>query len=161
MFIVQMSSVQFCVDLQFLFLVQVHRRQQYTPSSTWLVFEPMTSRSWTHFMSMRLPLVLEHTLLQSHLVWENSAFVILLHAAIANHYRLAFFVPPGTHHCWVDRGSMEWDVCPTLLHMTNLKLNPRNVDFEFNALPITCSQCTPVLYSASSLVYQVFPYSII
>ena len=27
-------------------------------------------------------------------------------AAIANHYNLAFLVPPGTHHCWVDRGGV-------------------------------------------------------
>ena len=27
------------------------------------------------------------------------------------------FVLPGTHHCWMGRGSMEWEVCPTLLHM--------------------------------------------
>ena len=20
------------------------------------------------------------------------------------------FIPPGTHHCWVDRGSMVWEV---------------------------------------------------
>ena len=30
-----------------------------------------------------------------------------------------FFIPPGTHHCWVGRGSMEQEVCPTLLHMTS------------------------------------------
>ena len=23
------------------------------------------------------------------------------------------FVPPGTHHCLVDRGSMIWEACPT------------------------------------------------
>ena len=22
-----------------------------------------------------------------------------------------FFVPPGTHHCWLDRGSMIWEAC--------------------------------------------------
>ena len=30
-----------------------------------------------------------------------------------------FFVPLGTHHCWVSRGSMEWKVCLTLLRMTS------------------------------------------
>ena len=27
--------------------------------------------------------------------------------------------PPGTHHCWVGRGNMERDVCPTCLYMTS------------------------------------------
>ena len=27
------------------------------------------------------------------------------------------FCPPGTHHCWMGRGSMEWEVCPRLLYM--------------------------------------------
>ena len=49
-------------------------------------------------------LVLEHTHLQSHLLGgEFSTFS----AAIASCYNSAFFVPPGTHHYWVDRGSME------------------------------------------------------
>ena len=28
-----------------------------------------------------------------------------------------FLVPPGTHHCWVDRGGVIWEACPTPLHM--------------------------------------------
>ena len=27
--------------------------------------------------------------------------------------------PPGTHHCSLGRGGMEWEVCLMLLHMTN------------------------------------------
>ena len=27
--------------------------------------------------------------------------------------------PPGTHHWWVGRDSMEWEVSPTHLHMTS------------------------------------------
>ena len=30
-----------------------------------------------------------------------------------------FFIPPGIHYCWVARGSIEWEVCLTLLHMTS------------------------------------------
>ena len=26
-------------------------------------------------------------------------------------------ISSGTHDCWVDRGTMGWEVCPTLLHM--------------------------------------------
>ena len=59
------------------------------------------------------PLVLELSLVQSHLLWgEFSAFS----AAIAIH-NSPLFVPPGTLHCWVDRGGMIWKACPTPLHM--------------------------------------------
>ena len=27
-----------------------------------------------------------------------------------------FFVPPGTHHYWVDRGGMIWEACPEPQH---------------------------------------------
>ena len=48
------------------------------------------------------PLVLELSLVRSHLLWgEFSAFS----AAIAIH-NSPLFVPPGTYHCWVDRGGM-------------------------------------------------------
>ena len=33
--------------------------------------------------------------------------------------------PPGTHHPWVGRGSMEWDVYLTLLHMTAVVVEPQ------------------------------------
>ena len=59
------------------------------------------------------PLALELSLVRSHLLWgEFSAFS----AAIAIH-NSPLFVPPGTHHCWVDRGGMIWKACPTPLHM--------------------------------------------
>ena len=48
---------------------------------------------------------------------ENSAFVHFA-LAIANRYYSAVFDPPGTHHCWVCRGSIEWEVCLTLVQMT-------------------------------------------
>ena len=48
------------------------------------------------------PLVLELSLVRSHLLWgEFSTFS----AAIAIH-NSPFFVPLATHHCWVDRGGM-------------------------------------------------------
>ena len=31
--------------------------------------------------------------------------------------QLSFLVPLVTHHCWVDRGGMLWEACPTPLHM--------------------------------------------
>ena len=49
------------------------------------------------------PLVLELSLIQSHLRWgEFSTFSAT--NAIPNS---SIFIPPGTHHCWVGRGSRE------------------------------------------------------
>ena len=28
-------------------------------------------------------------------------------------------ISPGTHYCWVYRGTMGWEVCPTILHLSN------------------------------------------
>ena len=33
--------------------------------------------------------------------------------------RMLSFIPPRTHHYWVGRGRMEWEVCLTLLHVTS------------------------------------------
>ena len=57
--------------------------------------------------------VLEHSLILSHLIWgEFSAF-----SADNAIHSSQFFVPPGTHNCWVDRGVMIWKACPIPLHM--------------------------------------------
>ena len=52
------------------------------------------------------PLVLEYTLLQPNLWGEFWPFS----AGKAIDYNSAFFIPPGTHYCWLDRGSMDWEV---------------------------------------------------
>ena len=41
--------------------------------------------------------------------------------------------PPGTHYGWEDRGSVEYQVHPTLLLMASTG-NPRPSDLESNAL---------------------------
>ena len=51
---------------------------------------------------------LELSLIRSHLAWgEFSAF-----SAVNAIHSFPVFVPPGTHHCWVDRGGMVWEVLP-------------------------------------------------
>ena len=35
-----------------------------------------------------------------------------------------FFVPPGSNHCWVNRGSMEWEFCQPLLYKTSSGTKP-------------------------------------
>ena len=40
-------------------------------------------------------------------------------------YTISPLILEHTFHCWVDRGSMEWQVCPTLPHVTsNIKGTP-------------------------------------
>ena len=61
--------------------------------------------------------------------------------------QFSFLVPPGTHHWWVDRGSVIWEACPTPLHITG------------HVLPL-CENCgrttSPCLqYPTSSVVYAV------
>ena len=51
-------------------------------------------------------LVLEYTLLRSHLLRGGSVFVHSA-ASVANHYNLAFFLTPGAFDYWVSRDSME------------------------------------------------------
>ena len=44
---------------------------------------------------------------------------------------------PGTHYGWMDRGSVEYKVCPALLHMASTgNQNPRPSDLESNAHPL-------------------------
>ena len=45
-------------------------------------------------------LVFECTVLQSHLLGENSA-------ALVDHYKGTFIIPPGMHCCYVARGNMD------------------------------------------------------
>ena len=63
-----------------------------------------------------------NSLMGSHLLWgEFWAFS----AANAIH-KSPFFVSPGTHHCWVDRGGMIWEACPTPLRMAAVWLEHRS-----------------------------------
>ena len=67
---------------------------------------------WVQQTSQFTPVVLERSLMQSHLLWgEFNAFS----AANAIH-NSPIAVPPGTHHCWVDRG-MRWEDYLTSTHM--------------------------------------------
>ena len=69
---------------------------------------------WVQQTSQFTPLVLEFSLIRYHLVWgEFSKFF----AANAIDNSTIF---TRHHHCWVGRGSMEREVCPTLLHTTSI-----------------------------------------
>ena len=60
-------------------------------------------------------------------------------------------ISPGTHYCWVDRGNMGWEVCPTLLHMSNsapLPVLP----------PTTLSPLSLATMSQSCLTLTLPPY---
>ena len=44
-------------------------------------------------------------------------WILELYWSYSQSLQLNFFVPPGTHHCWVDRGGMVWNACLTPLHI--------------------------------------------
>ena len=78
---------------------------------------------------------------------ENSAFAHFA-AAIANHYNLfSFRVPPGTHHCWVDKGSVIWEACLTPLHMAG------SVAMCYHLCGIRSCDGTSLWYITCSLQY--------
>ena len=62
------------------------------------------------------PLVLEHTLLQSHLL-QGEFSICTLCCNFSQSLQFSFLVPPSTHHCWVDRSGMIWEACPAPLHI--------------------------------------------
>ena len=91
-------------------------------------------------------LVLELFVIQSHLLWGEFSICALC-CSYSQSLQFSFLVPPGTHHCWVDRGGVIWEACPTPLHMTG------------HVLPLceNCGQTTsPCLqYPTSSVVYAM------
>ena len=73
----------------------------------------------------------------------KSAFVHSA-AAVANLYNVAFFVPPGTHHCLVGGGSVEiGEIGSTLLHMTS----------SGNQTPHFFLSCVQPLYPLDHMFY--------
>ena len=54
--------------------------------------------------------------LQSHLLWGQFSICALC-CSYSQSLQFSFLVPPGTHHCQVDWGSMIWETCPKPLHM--------------------------------------------
>ena len=62
--------------------------------------------------------VLEFSLIRSYLLWgEFSICALCCSHMYSQSLQFSFLVPPGTHLCWVDRGSMVWEVCLTPQHM--------------------------------------------
>ena len=53
-----------------------------------------------------------------------------------------FFIPPGTHYCWVGKGSMEWEVLPdTSTHDQQWEFNLRPSDLVQHPIHlVTCPQ---------------------
>ena len=71
---------------------------------------------WVQQTSQFTPWVLELSLIQSHLLWEEFSICALC-SSCSQSLQFSFHGPPGTHHCWVDRVGMIWEACPTPLHM--------------------------------------------
>ena len=96
------ESDLFCSSLYLFFLLSLH---VYNPDIPWV----QQTVEFTPWYST-------HSLLFTNLI--SSGEFSTVSGAIANHYSGAFTVPSGTHNCWMDPGSMEWNL-PThyLLHM--------------------------------------------
>ena len=93
------------------------------------------------------PLVLELFLTESHLLWGEFS-ICALSCSYSQSLQFSFLVPPATHHCWVDRGGVIWEACPTPPHMTG------------HVLPL-CENCGPTTlpclqYPTSSVVYAMY-----
>ena len=71
---------------------------------------------WVQQNSQFTPLVLELSLIQSHLP-RGEFSICALCCSCRQSLQFSFLVPSGTHHCWVNRGGMIWEACPTRLHM--------------------------------------------
>ena len=54
---------------------------------------------------------------------ENSAFTHFC-CSYSQSLQFRFLVPPATHHCWLDRGSMIWKACPTPPNMAQCDWSP-------------------------------------
>ena len=73
---------------------------------------------WVQQTSQFTPLVLELSLIQSRLLWGEFS-VCPLCCSYSQSVQISFLVPPGTHHCWVNRGGMIREACPTPVHMAD------------------------------------------
>ena len=46
-----------------------------------------------------------------HGLWGEFSICALC-CSYSQSLQFSFLVPPGTHHCWVDRGGVIWEACP-------------------------------------------------
>ena len=108
-------------------------------SSTWRVFIKVQGKGrWFKIrylyhiqQTIAFPGIGHTPLEQSHLPWENTAHVI----KVCRQLKRLNFRPPGTHYYWVGKGSMEWLVCLTFLHMISSGHRTPNLFYlESNAL---------------------------
>ena len=62
---------------------------------------------------------------------------------------------PGTHYGWVDRGSVEYEVCPTLLHMAST--GNRTPDLLIlSPTPYPLGHVLPILTIATSHLSRIY-----
>ena len=95
---------------------------------------------------------MELTFTQSHLPGEKAAQFA---AAVAIH-SVSIFIPPGTHYCWVDRGSVDFELAQGFHTWLALQeSNPRPLDLRSNAL--TSWQRAPSCKKIYSWICQIAP----
>ena len=138
-----------------------------TPSSTQPRFELMTSKSW-HYISCHWNAYSSHSVISDFLRvyssdipvrWAGctiytrgigphtvtvSSHLVRIQRFAANYHKVNLSLNEAcTHHCWVGRDSMKWEISPTLKHLLFIykqivcSLNTRHI---CNQMSNNCSQ---------------------
>ena len=68
------------------------------------------SLSWVQQVSQFTPVVVELSYIASFRLGRIQQLCTLMCCSYSQSLQFSFFFPPGTHHCWVDRGGMIWEV---------------------------------------------------
>ena len=88
---------------------------------------------------------------QFHLPWENTAHILQVRRQLQplTHN----FHPPGTHHCWVGRGSMEWGLPDTSIYDQQSESDPR--PFDLKSVILSTFPCAPYLNTWNLWQYEL------
>ena len=93
-------------------------RMSYKCQCTYLPSWYQIMHAFTSTPVQLIVLVMEHTLSLSNLSVSNGRIQSIIFTYNQS-LPINFVHIPGTHHCWVERAGMEWEICPTLLFTTN------------------------------------------
>ena len=69
---------------------------------------------------------------------------------------LACFILPDTHHCWAGGGSMQQEVCPTLLHMTSSENRMPDLLILSNTSPTRPNAPNVILSHSKTYIISMF-----
>ena len=81
----------------------------------------------------------------------------IIHAAEAIYTISIFFVPPGTHYCWVARGNIDSNLAQGFIVMSSVPEIVTQTSFALrpNTLPLSHAR-TPILFYKHKLIEVVY-----